>query len=157
MSYTELVTTSGATITIPEESLAELRSDLEGSLHLPGSPIYDEARTVWNATVDKRPALVVRCATAVDVTQAVRFAKERALLVAVRAGGHNIAGKAVENGALLIDLSRMRAVSVDPVARKAVVGPGATLGDFDRETQAHGLTAPTSLPPLSLTQRQPLT
>ncbi len=142
MSNAEISTLGGSTLTISQESLASLQCALGGSLHLPGSKVYDEARTVWNATVDKHPGLVVRCLGVSDVMQAVRFAKQNDLLIAVRAGGHNIAGKAVADGALLIDLSQMRSVTVDPAGRKAWVSPGATLADFDRETQAFGLTAP---------------
>jgi FAD/FMN-containing dehydrogenase len=142
MPNAEIRSLSGSTVTIPQEDLAKLQSALGGSIHLPGSAVYDEARTVWNATVDKRPGAVVRCIGVSDVMQAVRFAKQNDLLVAVRAGGHNIAGKAVADGALLIDLSQMRAVTVDPAKRRAHVSPGARLADFDRETQAFGLTAP---------------
>lgn len=142
MPNAEIRTLSGSTFTLSEENLAGFQFALGGSVHLPGSAVYDEARTVWNATVDKHPGLVVRCAGVSDVMQAVRFAKQNDLLIAVRAGGHNIAGKAVADGALLIDLSQMRSVTVDPAARRAHVSPGATLADFDRETQAFGLTAP---------------
>jgi FAD/FMN-containing dehydrogenase len=130
---------------IPLEALAALREALGGQTLLPGDPGYDQARTVWNATVDKRPGLVVRCAGPSDVIQAVRFALKHELLVAVRSGGHNIAGKAVADGALLIDLSGMRSVRVDRTARVAWVEPGATLADFDRETQAFGLTTPVGI------------
>ena len=113
MSIAELRTLDGRAFPVSQDMLDRLRMALGGSLHLPGTPIYDEARTVWNAMIDKRPGLVVRCVGASDVMQAVRFARKHELLVAVRAGGHNIAGKAVTDGALLIDLSQMRAVTVD--------------------------------------------
>jgi FAD/FMN-containing dehydrogenase len=127
------------------EALVGFRAALGGQALLSGDIGYDQARTVWNATVDKRPALVVRCAGPSDVVQAVRFARQHDLLLAVRAGGHNIAGKAVADGALLIDLSQMRSVRVDRAARVAWVEPGATLADFDRETQAFGLTTPVGI------------
>jgi FAD/FMN-containing dehydrogenase len=127
------------------EALVGFRAALGGQALLPGDIGYDQARTVWNATVDKRPGLVVRCAGPSDVVQAVRFARQHDLLLAVRAGGHNIAGKAVADGALLIDLSQMRSVRVDRAARIAWVEPGATLADFDRETQAFGLTTPVGI------------
>ena len=127
------------------EALVGFRAALGGQALLPGDIGYDQARTVWNATVDKRPGLVVRCAGPSDVVQAVRFARQHDLLLAVRAGGHNIAGKAVTDGALLIDLSEMRSVRVDRAARVAWVEPGATLADFDRETQAFGLTTPVGI------------
>jgi FAD/FMN-containing dehydrogenase len=136
---------NGGIATIPPEALVALRALLGGQALLPGDPGYDQARTVWNATVDRRPGLVVRCAVPTDVIQAMRFARQHDLLVAVRAGGHNIAGKAVADGALLIDLSQMRSVRVDRAARVAWVEPGATLGDFDRETQAFGLTTPVGI------------
>jgi len=127
------------------EALVGFRAALGGQALLPGDIGYDQARTVWNATVDKRPGLVVRCAGPSDVVQAVRFARQHDLLLAVRAGGHNIAGKAVADGALLIDLSQMRSIRVDRAARVAWVEPGATLADFDRETQAFGLTTPVGI------------
>ena len=127
------------------EALVGFRAALGGQALLPGDIGYDQARTVWNGTVDKRPGLVVRCAGPSDVVQAVRFARQHDLLLAVRAGGHNIAGKAVTDGALLIDLSEMRSVRVDRAARVAWVEPGATLADFDRETQAFGLTTPVGI------------
>ena len=98
---------------------------------------YDDARKVWNGTVDRRPALIARCLNAGDVQAAVRFAAAHRMLLSVRGGGHHIAGNAVAEGGLMIDLSGMRAVRVDPVTRTARVGPGALLGDFDREAQAH--------------------
>jgi FAD/FMN-containing dehydrogenase len=127
------------------EALVGFRAALGGQALLPGDIGFDQARTVWNATVDKRPGLVVRCAGPSDVVQAVRFARQHDLLLAVRAGGHNIAGKAVADGALLIDLSQMRSIRVDRAARVAWVEPGATLADFDRETQAFGLTTPVGI------------
>jgi FAD/FMN-containing dehydrogenase len=136
---------NGGIATITPEALAALRAALGGQTLLPGDPGYDQARTVWNATVDKRPGLVVRCAGPSDVIQAMRFARQHELLVAVRGGGHNIAGKAVADGALLIDLSGMRSIRVDRAARVAWVEPGATLADFDRETQAFGLTTPVGI------------
>src|SRR5689334_3881683 len=136
---------NGGIATIMPDSLVSLRAALGGQAVLPGDDGYDQARTVWNATVDNYPGLVVRCAAPSDVIQAMRFARQHDLLVAIRAGGHNIAGKAVADGALLVDLSRMRSIRVDPAARIAWVEPGATLADFDRETQAFGLTTPVGI------------
>ena len=144
-SDVKIRTLKGGTATISADSRAALLATLGGEVHLPGTPGYDRARTVWNATVDKHPGLVVSCIGASDVMQAVRFAKEHDLLVAVRAGGHNIAGKAVADDALLIDLSAMRLVRVNPAAKTAWAGPGATLADFDRETQAFGLATPVGI------------
>ncbi len=140
---TELtIRTLDAVRTLPEETISALRSQLRGSIALPGEAGYDEARTVWNAMIDRRPAFAVRCLGASDVMQALALARRERLLVAVRAGGHNIAGSAVCEGGLLLDLSLMRSVRIDPVARIAYVEPGATLADFDREAQAFGLMTP---------------
>jgi FAD/FMN-containing dehydrogenase len=107
-----------------------------------GEEGYGAARTVWNAAIDRSPALVARCLGAADVINAVKFARDENLLVAVRGGGHNIAGNAVCDGGLLIDLSLMKSVRVDPAAQAARVEPGATLADFDKEAQAFALATP---------------
>ncbi len=127
---------------IAGETLDALRAKLRGSLCVPGDEGYDPARTLWNAMVDRRPGLVVRCLGASDVVNALKLAREQKLLVAVRGGGHNIAGKAVCDGGLLIDLSPMKSVRVDPASRTARVEPGATLADFDKEAQAFALATP---------------
>ena len=119
-----------------------LGADLRGEVVLPGQAKYDRARTVWNAMIDRRPALAVRCMGAADVVRSIRFAREHDLALAVRGGGHNIAGNAVCDGGLLLDLSPMRSVWVDAISGRARVGPGATLGDFDREAQAFGWATP---------------
>lgn len=106
---------------------------------------YDQARSVWNAMIDRRPGLIIRCAGAADVREAVRFARDNRLLVAVRGGGHNIAGSAVCDGGLMIDLSQMKSVRVDIAGKRAWVEPGATLADVDKETQAFGLVTPTGI------------
>jgi FAD/FMN-containing dehydrogenase len=106
---------------------------------LPSDDRYDETRKVWNGMIDKRPALIARCAGVADVIATVTFARDYNLLVSVRSGGHSIAGKAVCNGGLMLDLSRMRGIQADPVTRTARVEGGATLGDLDRATQAFGL------------------
>lgn len=108
----------------------------------PGDDGYDASRTVWNAMIDRRPALVVHCAGVNDIKQAVDFARTHGLLTSVKGGGHNIAGSAVCDGGLLLDLSGMRSVRIDPGAHVAHVEPGATLGDFDSEAQAFGLATP---------------
>src|SRR5262245_50847927 len=145
MNGTKINKLNGGNATIAPEALIALRAVLGGQALLPDDPGYDQARTVWNATVDKHPGLVVRCAGPSDVIQATRFARQHDLLIAVRGGGHNIAGKAVADGALLIDLSQMRSIRVDRAAQIAWVEPGATLADFDRETQAFGLTTPVGI------------
>jgi FAD/FMN-containing dehydrogenase len=110
-----------------------------GVVIVPDHVAYDDARAVWNGTVDRRPRLIARCSGTADVAAAVRFARDRDLEIAVRGGGHNVAGTAVCDGGIVIDLSAMRAVSVDPVERTALVQGGALWGDVDHETQAHGL------------------
>lgn len=118
---------------------------IRGEILEPGDPGYDAARQVWNATVDRRPGIIVRCRGAADVIQAVNHAREQGLLLAVRGGGHSFAGKSVCDGGLMIDLSPMRGVQVDPVGRTVRVQGGATWGDVDHETQAFGLATPGGL------------
>lgn len=122
--------------------LGELKMELAGELILPPDPGYDEARAVWNAMIDRRPAMIVRCASTADVVRAVNYARDYHMLVSVRGGGHNVAGSAVNDGGMVIDMSRMKSVRVDAGARRAVVEAGALLSDVDRATQAHGLATP---------------
>jgi FAD/FMN-containing dehydrogenase len=110
-----------------------------GQLITAKNPEYDAARAVWNGAIDRRPRVIARCGTANDVVAAVRHARDRELEIAVRGGGHNVAGTAVCDDGIVIDLSAMRAVQVDPAGRKARVQGGALWGDVDRKTQAHGL------------------
>jgi FAD/FMN-containing dehydrogenase len=114
-----------------------------GELIGPEDPGFEAARRVWNGTVDRRPALIARCAGADDVVAALDFARDRDLAVAVRGGGHNVAGNAVCDRGVVIDLSAMKGVEVDPDRRIARVQPGVVLGELDRATQAHGLAVPT--------------
>ena len=125
----------------PPETTAfdELAGSFRGELVLPTTPGYETARRVWNGAIDRRPACVARCTGVADVVAAVRFARERDLEIAVRGGGHGVAGTAVCEDGLVIDLSAMRAVWVDSVSRTALVQGGALWGDVDHETQAHGL------------------
>jgi FAD/FMN-containing dehydrogenase len=117
----------------------ELGESFRGELVLPSSPGYDAARRIWNGAIDRHPACIARCIGAADVVAAVRFAREHELEIAVRGGGHNVAGTAVCDDGVVIDLSAMRAVCVDPAGRTAWVQGGALWGDVDRETQAYGL------------------
>jgi FAD/FMN-containing dehydrogenase len=114
-------------------------ASFRGELLLPTSPGYDAARRIWNGAIDRHPACIARCIGVADVVAAVRFARDHDLEIAVRGGGHNVAGTAVCDDGVVIDLSAMRAVSVDPARRTAWVQGGALWGDVDRETQAHGL------------------
>jgi hypothetical protein len=139
MSDLEVTTVNDGRVVVAEAAVTQLRTRLHGEVILPGDAGYDSTRRVWNGMVDKRPALIVRCAGAADVIGAVTFARDHDLLVSVRAGGHNIAGKAVAEGGVMIDLAGMRSVQVDPAKRTARVDGGATLGDLDRATQVFGL------------------
>lgn len=127
---------------ISPSSIQHLKAGMRGPVVLPDDPAYDDARRIWNAMIDKRPGAIARCAGVADVMHAVRVAKGEGLLVSVRSGGHNIAGSAICDGGLTIDLSAMKSVRIDPAARLAYVEPGATLGDFDHEAQAFGLATP---------------
>ena len=116
-----------------------LRSTFEGTLLQAGDAPYDDARKVHNGLIDRRPALIAQCRNAKDVVDALAIAREQGLSVSVRGGGHNVGGRAVVDGGVMIDLSPMRQVHVDPKARTAVAGGGATWADFNRATQQHGL------------------
>ncbi len=124
---------------IAEEKAAALARSLTGELLRPGDDGYEEARRVYNGLIDRRPAAIVRCRTASDVAAAVTFARQEALEVSVRGGGHSVAGRAVTDGGLMIDLSPMRGVEVDPDARTARAGGGATWRGFNAATGQHGL------------------
>ena len=125
--------------TITPDAIQSLKGRMRGRVIAPDDPEYDQARSIWNAMVDKRPGAIARCTGVADVMQAVSFARDAGLRIAVRGGGHNIAGNALCDDGLTIDLSSLRSVHVDPDARLAYVEPGATLADVDHETQAFGL------------------
>jgi FAD/FMN-containing dehydrogenase len=124
---------------ISPSAIEEFKASLRGALLRPGEAGYDEARKVWNGSIDKHPALIARCAGVSDVMHCVNFARANDVLVAVRGGGHNIGGNAVCDDGLMIDLSRMKGLRVDPAHGIARAEPGLTWGEFDRETQAFGL------------------
>lgn len=128
-----------------QAALDTLRAGLRGELLTPQDPGYDAARAVWNAMIDRRPRLIVRCRGVADVIDAVALARTWQLPVSIRGGAHNVAGHAVCDGGLMIDLSLMRAVRVEPAARRARVEGGCTWGDVDRETQLFGLATPGGL------------
>src|SRR6188508_1463616 len=134
MSATE--TTAGS------QAIDELAARVRGAVVRPGDAGYDEARRVWNGLIDRRPALIVRASGTADVIEAVGFARDQGLLLSIRGGGHNVAGNAVNDGGIVIDLSSMRAVHVDPSTRRVRVQGGARLADMDRETQVFGLAVP---------------
>jgi FAD/FMN-containing dehydrogenase len=124
---------------LDEEAVERLRGELRGPLLRPGADGYDAARRVWNGMIDRKPALIARCAGAADVLAAVNFARAHGLVVAVRGGGHNVTGNAVCDGGLMLDVSPMKGIRVDPVRRTAWAQAGLTWGEFDHETQAFGL------------------
>jgi len=134
-----IVATHGTPVTLSATKVERFASGLAGRLLRQSDRDYDEARRVWNGMVDKRPALIARCAGTADVVASVRFAREHDLLISVRGGGHNYAGKSVCEGGLMIDLSPMKGIIVDPGRQTVRAGAGLRLGEFDQATQAHGL------------------
>jgi len=145
MTATNLRALAGYDTVIASESIEAFEATVRGPVLRPESPGYDEVREIWNAMIDKRPGLITRCAGAADVMYAVRFAREHGLLVSVRGAGHDIAGNAISDGGLLIDLSGMKSVHVDPASKTVRVEPGVTLGELDHETQAFGLAVPVGI------------
>ncbi|CAM3411320.1 FAD-linked oxidase [Bordetella sputigena] len=131
--------------TLSSTALDDLKANTRGRVVLPADPDYDEVRKVWNAMIDRRPAAIVRCAGVADIRRAVLFAREHGVPLTIRGAGHNIAGSAICDGGLMMDLSLMRSVRIDPAARRAWVEPGATLADFDHEAQAFGLATPVGI------------
>ena len=135
----EAVTLSGKTITLSQSDIKDLRAGLRGPLLLARDEGYDQARRLWNGAFDRHPALIARCAGAADVVHAVNFARSHQLLTAVHSGGHSISGQSACDGGLMIDLSPMKGIRVDPGRRSASAQAGVLLGEFDRESQAFGL------------------
>ena len=121
------------------EQIASFRTQFLGPVIAPGDTDYDAVRRVYNGSVDRRPALITRCAGAADVIRAVALGREEGLQISVRGGGHNVAGRSISDGGLMVDLSRMRSVRVDPAKRRVRADPGTTYREFDHETQAFGL------------------
>jgi len=135
------ITTNGREFDLKQDTLEGLRTRLRGQLFLPGDAGHEESRTVWNAMIDRKPAVVARCRGVADVVECVRFAREHDLLLCIKGGGHNIAGLAAADGALMLDMSLMRGAWVDIKEQVAHAQAGCLLGDVDRETQVHGLAA----------------
>ncbi len=125
--------------------IGKSKADFTGEILLPGGDAYEGARRIWNGMIDKRPAIIARCAGRWDVVHAVNFARDNGLLLAIRGGGHNIAGSAMCDDGIVIDLSQMRAATVDAGARRVAIEGGALLGDLDAATQAHGLATPVGI------------
>ena len=128
--------------TASQQQINKLKSHIEGSVILPGDSGYDEARRIWNAMIDRKPAAIVRCKTEADVVQSVNFARDSGMRLSIRGGGHNIAGHALCDGGVVVDFSDMKAVQIDAASRRAAVQPGALLSDFDGAAQAQGLATP---------------
>jgi FAD/FMN-containing dehydrogenase len=142
MSAVHVKRSDGGDTALGAEALDALRANLGEQLLTPDAPGYDDARRVWNGMIDRRPAVVARCRGVADVLASVGFAREHGLLLAVRGGGHNVAGYGTCDGGMVVDLSPMREVRVDPAAQTARVAGGATWADVDRETQMFGLAVP---------------
>jgi hypothetical protein len=132
----------GSAVALDDETIATFTASIRGPVLRPGDPDFDATRAIQNGLIDRHPALIARCIGAADVIAAVTFARDHGLLLSVRGGGHNVAGNAVCDGGLMIDLSPMRGIHVDPRARIAHVQGGATWADLDRETQVFGLATP---------------
>ena len=137
-----VTTTSGTDAVLNESSIEEFRTSLRGGLLRAGDEGYDESRSVWNAMIDRKPALIAQCVGVADVISSVNFARDNNLLVAVRGGGHNVAGNGVCDGGLMIDLSLMKGLRIDPEKRVARAEPGLTWAEYDHDTQAFGLATP---------------
>ena len=129
-------------VAVDEARVDEFRRDFAGDVILPADAGYDAARRIWNASIERYPGMIARCSGVADVVQAVRFARANDLVVAVRGGGHNVGGRALSDGGIVVDLSAMRGVFVDPERQTVRVQGGATLGDVDRETHLFGLAVP---------------
>jgi FAD/FMN-containing dehydrogenase len=136
------MTASTTATQVDTQALQAFGMQVRGAVLGPDDAGYDEARKIWNGLIDRRPALIVQCTGAADVVDAVNFAREHDLLLSIKAGGHNVAGNAVNDGGLVVDLSQMRGVHVDPASQTVRVQGGATLGDMDRETQLFALAVP---------------
>jgi FAD/FMN-containing dehydrogenase len=131
--------------TLTSKAKEEIKALIKGSVLVPDDPGYEEARQVWNAMIDRRPAVIVRCAGADDVPPAIAFARRSKLEISIRGAGHNIAGNALCDDGLTVDFSNMKTVGVDAVKRRAYAEPGATLADLDEATQIHGLATPVGI------------
>ncbi len=145
MNQVQMTALDGHIITIDQSAVQMFASSLRGAVIRPGEPDYDTARAVWNGMIDRRPALIARCADRSDVVKAVNFARRYGLLVSVKGGGHNVAGTAICDGGLVIDLSLMKRIEIDPEQRTVRAQAGLTWGELDRATQEYGLATPGGL------------
>jgi FAD/FMN-containing dehydrogenase len=133
--------------TVPDAAMDAFAAGFRGRLLRPGNEAYDQRRNIRNGMIDKRPALIAECTGTADVIAAIGFARQQALPISVRGGGHNVGGTAISEGGVVIDLGRMNGVRVDPAAKTVRAGGGATLGDVDHESQAFGLAVPAGVVP----------
>jgi FAD/FMN-containing dehydrogenase len=129
-------------VNVSSSAIDDLKTTIRGQLLQSGDASFEQARSIWNAMIDRHPAMILRCAGAADVRRGVAFAPDNGLPLAIRGGGHNIGGSALCDDGLVLDLSSMKSVRIDPAAQRAYVEPGATLHDFDHEAQAFGLATP---------------
>lgn len=137
-------TTKGGTLTLKEDDLDGLQ--VRGAVIVPSDgEQYDQARVIWNSMIDRKPGMIVECLGTADVVSCVKFAQKHSVQITVRGAGHNIAGKSIQDGAMLIDLSKWRSLHVDPIKQVANISPGATLGDIDHETGVFGLALPVGI------------
>lgn len=137
-----ILTIDGTHATLSDETVNAFRQSFAGPIVSPSDPTYDDVRAIWNKMYDRKPALITRCTGVADVIDAVNFARDHRLLFTVRGGGHHVAGFAVQDDALLIDLSLLKGIQVDPKGRTVRAQAGVTLGELDRETQVFGLATP---------------
>ncbi|MCK5644982.1 MAG: FAD-dependent oxidoreductase, partial [Gammaproteobacteria bacterium] len=142
MLVKEFATNLGAHTMLDNTLIEALQERFQGEIIRPSDAGYDDARAIWNAMIDKCPALIARCTNSVDVIEVVNFARDNNLLLSVRGSGHNVAGSAVCDDGLMIDLSQMKEIHVDPESRTASAQPGVVFGEMDQATQPHGLAAP---------------
>lgn len=133
------------TTTLERSTIADLRRQFRGPLVQPGEPDYEDTRKIWNAAIERRPALIARCTDRRDVVAAVRFAREHSMLTSIRGAGHNVSGSALCDGGMTVDLSLLRAVTIDTDRRIATVEPGVRLGELDRASQVFGLATPAGI------------
>jgi len=145
MTEIKVAIINGGETKIYSDDIEDLRTRIRGEVILFGEEGYDDAREIWNAMIDRKPSIIARCMGNNDVMQTVNFARDNNILLAIKGAGHNIAGNAVCDGGVMIDLSPMKSVRVDPKKNRAYVEPGATLGDVDMETQVFGLAVPTGI------------
>ena len=130
---------------IDKKAIATLKGVFQGELMLPSDSGYDEARSIWNRMIDRHPALIAQCSSSADIAAAVNFARENDLILSVRGSGHNVAGNAVCDDGLMIDLSGMKGVELDLEARMVSAASGVVFGELDKITQPHGFAVPGGL------------